>query len=66
MVNLNNKVSNLLWEVSIKSPEVFVKYMIKLGIYFSFVKDKITSEIDFVIITPISTNLNLYSKSILC
>ena len=62
MVNLNNiiEVSNLLWEVSIKSPEVFVKYMIKLGIYFSFVKDKITSEIDFVIITPISTNLYNY------
>ena len=58
-VNLNNiiSVANLLWEESNKSSTLFVNYLIKLDIYFSFVKDENSSCIDFVIITPISNNL---------
>ena len=64
-VNLYNIISiiNLLWEQSDKSPSDFINYLIKLNIYFSFIKSKETSSIDFVLLTPISNNLYNYLSS---
>ena len=61
-VNLNNIISviNLLWEQSNKSSTIFLNFLKKLDIYFSFVQDKGTSGIDFIILTPISHNLYNY------
>ena len=64
-VNSYNIISiiNLLWEQSNKSSTDFINYLTKLNIYFSYIKNKEASSIDFAILTPISNNLYNYISS---
>jgi len=61
-INLSNIISvmNLLWEVSNKSPKIFLKYINKLKIYFSYVTDENSSGNDIVMLAPVSENLYNY------
>ena len=62
IVNLYNYISiiNLLWEKAEHTPNIFIKYITELDLYFSFIKNENTSEIDFVLMTPASKNLYNY------
>ena len=62
IVNLYNYISviNLLWEKAEHTPNIFIKYITELDLYFSFIKNGNTSEIDFVLMTPASKNLYNY------
>ena len=51
---------NLLWEVSNKSPKIFLEYINKLEIYFSCVSDEKSSGNDIVMLAPVSENLYNY------
>ena len=61
-INLSNIISvmNLLWEVSNKSPKIFLEYINKLKIYFSYVTDEKSSGNDIVMLAPVSENLYNY------
>ena len=61
-INLSNIISvmNLLWEASNKSPKIFIKYINKLGFYFSYVTDKESSANDIVILASIPENFYNY------
>ena len=71
-VNLLNIISvmNLLWEISKKSPKIFIGYINKLEFYFSFVTDDKSKGKDIVMLTPVSENLYnyliLYLEMIVC
>ena len=51
---------NLLWEISKKSPKIFIGYINKLEFYFSFVTDDKSKGKDIVMLTPVSENLYNY------
>ena len=61
-INLSNIISvmNLLWEVSNKSPKIFIEYINKLKFYFSYVTDEKFSGNDIVMLAPVSENLYNY------
>ena len=61
-INLSNIISvmNLLWEVSNKSPKIFIEYINKLKFYFSYVTDEKSSGNDIVMLAPVSENLYNY------
>ena len=61
-INLSNIISvmNLLWEVSNKSPKIFLEYINKLNFYFSYVTDEKSSGNDIVMLAPVSENLYNY------
>ena len=61
-INLSNIISvmNLLWEVSNKSPKIFLEYINKLKFYFSYVTDEKSSGNDIVMLAPVSENLYNY------
>lgn len=61
-INLSNIISvmNLLWEVSNKSHTIFLEYINKLKIYFSYVTDENSSGNDIVMLAPVSENLYNY------
>ena len=65
IANLYNLISviNLLWEESNYSPSILIKYITNLDLYFSFVEDEETSEVDFVLMAPLSKNLYNYISS---
>ena len=51
---------NLLWEVSNKSPKIFLEHTNKLNFYFSYVTDEKFSGNDIVMLAPVSENLYNY------
>ena len=61
-INLSNIISvmNLLWEVSNKSPKIFLEHTNKLNFYFSYVTDEKFSGNDIVMLAPVSENLYNY------
>ena len=61
-INLSNIISvmNLLWEVSNKSPKIFIEYINKLKFYFSYVTDEKFAGNDIVMIAPVSEHLYNY------
>ena len=61
-INLSNIISvmNLLWEVSNKSPKIFIEYINRLELYFSYVTDEKSSGNDIVMLAPVSENLYNY------
>ena len=66
ILNLSNLISvlNLIWEISENVPNNFKKYISNLGMFISFVKRKEnTNNIDFVLLTPLSTNLYNFISS---
>ena len=60
ILNLSNLISvlNLIWKISENDSSNFNRYISNLGMFISFVKrNKNSNNIDFVLLTPLSTNL---------